>query len=107
MAAPFAHFELSESFLSGVRFFIGIAEVAAAIGLTLPGITRIMPRFVPAAAAGLMIVMICATIFHVYRGETSGAITTAVLLLIATFVAYQRWKVNPITARGSVNPVVR
>jgi uncharacterized membrane protein YphA (DoxX/SURF4 family) len=98
---------MNESMSTGLRFFIGIAEVAAAIGLTLPGITRIMPGFVPAAAAGLMIVMISATIFHVYRGETSSAITTAVLLLIATFVAYQRWKVNPILPRGSVISEVR
>jgi hypothetical protein len=66
-----------------------------------------MPGFVPAAAAGIMIVMISATIFHVYRGETSSAITTAVLLLLATFVAYMRWKVKPIAGRGSRNPAVR
>ncbi len=37
--------------------FLGIAEVLAAIGLTLPGITRIMPWLVPSAAAGIIIVM--------------------------------------------------
>jgi uncharacterized membrane protein YphA (DoxX/SURF4 family) len=83
------------------RIFLGVAEVAAAIGLTLPGITRIMPRFVPAAAAGLMIVMISATILHSSRSEISSAISTAVLLVLATFVAYMRWRVMPILPRSA------
>ncbi len=32
------------------RLFLGVAEVAAAVGLTLPGITRVMPWLVPCAA---------------------------------------------------------
>src|SRR5262245_30156711 len=46
---------------------LGIAEIAAAVGLIVPGITRIAPSLVYWAAAGIMIVMICATIFHVMR----------------------------------------
>ena len=81
------------------RIFIGVAEVFAAIGLTLPGITRIVPALVPAAAAGLMIVMVSATILHTTRGEFSSAITTAVLFALLTFVGYMRWKVRPILPR--------
>ena len=81
------------------RIFIGVAEVLAAIGLTLPGITRIVPALVPVAAAGLMIVMVSATILHTTRGEFSSAITTAVLFALLTFVAYMRWKVKPISPR--------
>jgi uncharacterized membrane protein YphA (DoxX/SURF4 family) len=81
------------------RIFIGVAEVLAAIGLTLPGITRIGPGLVPAAAAGLMIVMIGATIFHATRGEFSSAVSTTVLLGLVTFVAYMRWRVKPILPR--------
>jgi uncharacterized membrane protein YphA (DoxX/SURF4 family) len=81
------------------RIFLGVAEVLAAIGLTLPGITRILPWLVSAAAAGLMIVMISATILHTARGEVSSAITTAILFVAATFVAYMRWKVKPILPR--------
>jgi hypothetical protein len=81
------------------RIFLGVAEVLAAVGLTLPGITRILPWLVSCAAAGVMIVMIAATIFHITRAETSAAITTAVLLVMATFVAYMRWKVKPIVPR--------
>ena len=82
-----------------LRFFIGVAEVLAAVGLTLPGVTRIMPSLVPGAAAGLGIVMISATIFHIGRGETSSAVVTAILLALVSFVAYARWKVSPIRPR--------
>jgi len=81
------------------RIFIAVAEVAAAVGLTVPGITRILPWLVPCAAAGLMVVMIGATILHTTRGEVSSAITTAILLALVTFVAYMRWKVKPILPR--------
>ena len=81
------------------QLFIGVAEVVAAVGLTLPGLTRIQPWLVSCAAAGLMIVMISATIFHVTRGEVGSAITTVVLLALATFVAYMRWRVAPIPPR--------
>ena len=79
--------------------FLGVAEVAAAIGLTLPGATRILPGLVPSAAAGIMIVMISATIWHVVRGEMSSAVVTLLLLIMATFVAYMRWRIAPIRAR--------
>ena len=81
------------------QIFLGVAEVLAAVGLTLPGITRILPGLVPCAAAGLMIVMIGATVLHLARGEYSSAATTAVLLVVLTFVAYLRWKVRPISPR--------
>jgi hypothetical protein len=81
------------------QLFLGIAEILAAVGLTLPGFTRIQPWLVPCAAAGIMIVMICATGFHLMRGEVSSAIVTLVLLAMATFVAYKRWRVAPIPSR--------
>lgn len=81
------------------RIFIGAAEVLAAIGLIVPGVTRVMPWLVPAAAAGLMIVMIGATIFHVSRSEFSAAATTAAILALASWVAYARWRVRPVVPR--------
>jgi hypothetical protein len=82
------------------QVFLGTAEVLAAIGLTLPGITRIQPQLVPAAAAGLMIVMICATIWHIVRAEFSSAIITMILFALLTCVAYMRSKVMPIRPRA-------
>jgi hypothetical protein len=82
------------------QLFLGVAEVLAAVGLTLPGVTRVQPWLVSCAAAGIMIVMICASIYHVRRGEVSSALTTVVLLAVATFIAYMRWRIMPIPRRG-------
>lgn len=82
------------------QLFLGVAEVAAAVGLTLPGITRIQPWLVPAAAVGVMIVMVAATGLHVVRNEISSAVTTFVLLAMATAVAWLRWRVAPIRSRS-------
>ena len=81
------------------RMFIGVAELLAAVGLILPGLTRIMPWLTVWAAAGLMIVMSSATVVHLVRGEISSAISAAVLFGLVTLVAYMRWKVKPIPAR--------
>jgi hypothetical protein len=81
------------------QLFLGVAEVLAAIGLTLPGLTRIMPGLVPAAAAGVMVVMVAATGLHLWRGELSSAAITFVLLLIATVVGYGRWRRLPLGSR--------
>jgi uncharacterized membrane protein YphA (DoxX/SURF4 family) len=92
---------MNSTMSTGFRLFLGTAEVLAAIGITVPGITRIMPFFVPLAAVGLMIVMVSATVFHIARNEISSAITTFVLLALATFVAYGRWKIKPILPRAT------
>src|SRR5881397_4328576 len=42
--------------------FIGVCEVLGAIGLILPGLLRIRPGLTPLAAAGLVIIMIGATV---------------------------------------------
>jgi putative oxidoreductase len=84
---------------AGFRIFIGVAELLAVVGLILPGVTRILPVLTAVAAAGLMLVMGSATVFHVFRGESESAITTAVLFVLVTVVAYTRWKVAPIAPR--------
>ena len=81
------------------QIFLGVAEVLAAVGLTLPGLTRIQPWLVTWAAVGIMVVMVSATAFHLMRGEISSAATTLVLLAMATFVAYSRHRVLPIGVR--------
>ena len=78
---------------------LGVAEILAAVGLTLPGMTRILPWLVTWAAAGIMIVMVSATVWHIARAEWSSAVITFVLLGMATYVAYMRHRVMPISAR--------
>ena len=81
--------------------FIGVSEVLAAIGLTLPGLTRIHPWLVTWAAVGIMIVMVSASVLHVARNEIPQALITLLLLAMATFVAYARHRLVPIRARGA------
>ena len=81
------------------QLFLGVAEVAAALGLILPGLTRILPWLVTWAAVGIMIVTVSATIYHLVRGEMSSAVITLLLFAMATFVAYMRHRVLPIGVR--------
>ena len=83
------------------QLFLGVAEVLAGIGLTLPGLTRIYPWLVVWAAGGIMLVLFSATVFHVVRNEISSAGITLVLFALATVVAYMRHRVVPIAARGA------
>jgi len=92
--------QMNASMSREFQVFLGAAEVLAAVGLTLPGITGIQAWWTQWAAAGIIIVMVSATIFHAMRNEISSAATTFVLLLMATYVAYMRWKVMPIVPSG-------
>jgi uncharacterized membrane protein YphA (DoxX/SURF4 family) len=98
--------QMNEIMSTEFRIFLGTAEVLAAVGLTLPGLTRIAVLLVPAAAAGITIVMVAATVLHLQRGEISSAVTTMVLLVLAAFVAYMRWKVRPIVRRSGASAPV-
>ena len=82
------------------QLFLGVAEILAAIGLTLPGLTRILPWLVTWAAGGVMIVTFSATVYHVIRGEISSAAITLVLFAMAAFVAYMRHRVVAIPPRS-------
>lgn len=79
--------------------FIGISELAAGVGLVLPGLLRIKPVLVPLAAAGLVVVMVLAAGFHVIRGEFGAVPMNLVVGGLAAFVAWGRLKKAPIAAR--------
>lgn len=71
---------------------IGIVEVLGAIGLILPGITKIAPILVPIAATGLAITMVLAFVMHARRGEAKQSIgPNFVLFALAVFVAWGRF----------------
>ncbi len=65
--------------------FIGVCEVLGGLGLILPMLLRIKPWLTPIAAAGLVILMI----------GIAAAIPALVTGLLATFVAYGRWRLVP------------
>ncbi|MGE3270392.1 MAG: DoxX family protein [Chloroflexota bacterium] len=95
--------QMNEALPRWFQLFLGVAEILAAIGLTLPGLTRVLPWLVTWAAGGVMIVMVSATVSHIMRGEMSSAAITLVLLAMATFVAYMRHRVVPIRARRTAS----
>ena len=70
--------------------FIGVAEVAGAIGLIVPWLTRIQPRLTPVAAGGLVVIMAGATVITVIGGPAATAAVPFVIGLLAATVAYGR-----------------
>ena len=72
--------------------FIGVAEVLGAIGLILPGLLRIRPGLTPLAAAGLVIIMIGATVLTLAGGDVALALIPLVVGLLSAFVAYGRFR---------------
>lgn len=77
----------------------GAAELLAAAGLILPGVTRIQTRLTPLAAVGLVLVMLGAIVFHISRGEILNAALNLVVAALAAFVAYGRWRISPFSDR--------
>ena len=75
--------------------FIGGAEVLGALGLILPGLLRIRPGLTPLAAAGLVIIMIGATVISLASGPVVMAPIPLMVGLLAAFVAYGRWRLAP------------
>lgn len=96
--------ELSKSGMSFVNHyetstvrFIGFSEILGALGLILPSLLRIKPILTPIAAAGIAIIMILATWFHITHNEPF--VATIVLFLLAAFVAWGRYKKATIQAK--------
>lgn len=80
--------------------FIGAAELTAAVGLVLPALLRIKPVLTPLAAAGLVSVMVLASIFHASRGEFQALPINLTLGALAGFVAWGRFRKAPVPARA-------
>lgn len=89
-------YELSDT----LHLLSGSAEILGGLGLILPGVTRIQPRLVAAAAAGLVLVMVGAAIWHITSG--SGSFAQNILLgVLCAWVAYGRGVRTPIEARAA------
>lgn len=79
--------------------FIGVAEVLGALGLVLPGLLGIRPGLTPLAAAGLVMIMIGATVITVAGGAIAPAVIPLAVGLAAAFIAYGRWRLVPAGRR--------
>lgn len=80
-----------EDFSPNVVRFIGVAELAAGLGLILPAATGIASVLTPLAATGLVIIMIGAIVTHARRKEKGAIVFNAVLLIVAAVIAWGRF----------------
>lgn len=82
--------------------FIGIAEVAGAVGLILPAALRIKPWLTPLAGAGLGVVMAMAAGLHLARAEHMEVGMTGFFFALLMFITWGRFKREPIAERGEL-----
>ena len=75
--------------------FIGVCETLGALGLILPGLTRVRTELTPLAAAGLVVIMAGATMIGLGAGDLVGASIPLTVGLLAAFVAYGRTRLAP------------
>ena len=78
-------------------YFIGLCECLGALGLVLPGLTRIHTELTPLAAAGLTIIMIGATTVTVIGMGAAAAVVPAVVGLVTAWIAYGRTRVESLS----------
>jgi uncharacterized membrane protein len=78
-------------FSRGTVRFIGLAELAGALGLILPAATGIAPILTPLAASGLAVIMVLAAITHARRKEPGAIAFNAVLFVVAVVIAWGRF----------------
>ena len=104
LVIPAAQLEAQSPFSAGFLHFIALAEIAGALGLVLPGLTRILPRLTPLAATGLVIIMAGATITSL--GSGPAAILPSVAGALAAVVAYGRSRLAPHARRSRAQAFV-
>lgn len=72
--------------------FTGIVDALGALGLILPSLLRVYPKLTPTAAIGVIMLMVCASVFHISRGEASVIGVNVVFAAMAAFVAWGRFR---------------
>jgi len=70
--------------------FIGVAEVLGALGLILPGVLHISEALTPVAAAGLVIIMVGATVVTAMAGPVGPTLFPMVVGALAAYVGLGR-----------------
>lgn len=81
--------------------FIGVAELAGALGLILPGLLKIKVGLTPLAALGLVLITLGATGYWLLAGDALGNAAFAFgMALLCAFVAYGRSRLAPDRERA-------
>ncbi len=71
---------------------LGVVDLLGGLGLILPSLLRIKPRLTAFTAIAIIVLMICAGIFHIARGEGAVIGVNIFFAVIAAFIAWGRMK---------------
>lgn len=86
---------------------LGVIDMLGAIGLIVPAILRIKPALTVIAAWGVVLLMVCAIVFHIQHKETAQVGVNLLFGSIALFIAWGRSKRSAITDRMKQRPSER
>lgn len=95
LVVPFEMLKGPIAFPEAFIRFIGVCEFLGALGVVLPAALHIRTELTPLAAAGLVIIMIGATVTTLVAGMVAPALIPAIIGVLAATVAYGRWRVQP------------
>lgn len=70
--------------------FTGIVDLLGGIGIIAPTLFSIKPKLVVVVAWAIAVLMICASVFHILRGEAALIGINVVFALMAGFVVWGR-----------------
>ena len=77
---------------------LGVLEILAAAGLILPAVLDIAPVMVPVTAVCWVLLMIGAMITHGRLGEYRFVVLNVVYLVLAAFIAWGRFLLEPFAS---------
>jgi hypothetical protein len=87
--------QVSPSFLYATALF----DILGGFGVLAPSVTRIRPKLAVVAALGCVVLMVCAIVFHVSRGEAAKTPFNFLLVALSVFVAWGRGSRAPVAPR--------
>ena len=70
--------------------FIGVTEIAGAVGIIVPWLLNIAPILTPVSAIGFGVVMIPAAFIHARLREPKNVATNVILFALSVFVVWGR-----------------
>lgn len=79
----------------GLWAFLGAFGCLAGLGLVLPGATDVLPVLTPIAAAGVAAESALISAFYLYYGDSSPLAYSAAMAVMAAFVSYGRFALQP------------
>src|SRR5688572_19945033 len=88
--------QVSPAFLYATAVF----DLLGGLGVLLPSLTRIKPGLTVLAALGCVALQASAIVFHLSRGEAANTPFNFLLVALALFVAWGRFRKAPITGRA-------